>query len=227
MGHCNDGIVAHLSHLKLPVVHPFTDLAAETDLHRVVLPGTEPDIAHFQPVVREFHLPAVDDLLAENAEFIADGIAGDGIAHTGGGVHIARGQTSQTAVAQTCVRLQGIDPVDIEADLFQALPDLLLHAKIEQIVAQTGADQELHGHIIDFLLFVAGNAVVKSAILLRQDLPQHIAQGAIDLLFRGVGQPAAKESAHAVLQLFHHIRAGFPAHVNNRFFGCLLLHGSS
>ena len=89
MRHGNHRIIADLCDLELSVVHPLADLAAETDLDRIVFSRTEPDIAHFEPVIREFHLPAIDDLLAENAEFIADGVTGNGIAQSGRGIHIA------------------------------------------------------------------------------------------------------------------------------------------
>ena len=99
MRHGDDGVIADLRDLEAAVVHPLADLAAELDLHGIVLAGAEPHVAHFQPVVRKFHLPAIDDLLAEDAELIADGAAGDGIAETGAGIHIARRQTAEAAVA--------------------------------------------------------------------------------------------------------------------------------
>ena len=99
MRHGDDGVIADLRDLEAAVVHPLADLATKLDLHGVILAGAEPYVAHFQPVIREFHLPAVDDLLAENAEFIADGAAGDGIAKAGACVHIARRQTAEAAVA--------------------------------------------------------------------------------------------------------------------------------
>ena len=85
----NDGLIACLGGLELVAVHPLVHLSAEANLYSVVLAGMQPHIAHFEPVIREFHLPAVDDLLAEDAELISDGEAGHGIIQTGRCVHIA------------------------------------------------------------------------------------------------------------------------------------------
>ena len=79
VGHGHDLLVAHVRHAELAVVHPLLGLAAQTHFHSVVLAGLEPHVAHVEPVVGEFHLPAVHDLLLEDAELIADGEAGGGV----------------------------------------------------------------------------------------------------------------------------------------------------
>ena len=81
-------------------------LAAEADLLRLVHLGDEPGVAQAKPVVGQLHLLAVDDLLLEDAQLVADGVAGGGDLQGGHGVQIAGGQTAQTAVAQASVGLQ-------------------------------------------------------------------------------------------------------------------------
>jgi len=200
--HGNNGVIADLRDLEAPhLVDPLAHLAAELDLDGVVLARAQPDVAHVEPCVGEFHLPAVDDLLAENAELIADGIAGHGQRHAGRSVHIARGKTAEAAVSEAGVRLHFIKRVEIEADLVQRLAVLLLNAEIEQIVMQARADKEFHGHIIDFLALLGRVVTVEEAVLLGQLFAHERAQRAVDLLLRSDLQLAAEKTAHDIVQL--------------------------
>ena len=79
-------------------------MTAEFDFASLVFTRDEPNVAHFQPVVREFHLPAVDDFLFEDPEFVTDGVTGSRNAHGAHRVHVAGSQTAQAAVAKPCVR---------------------------------------------------------------------------------------------------------------------------
>ena len=89
MRHCHHGLVAHLRRLELAVVHPFMNRSAEADLDSVVFSRVQPHVAQPQPVVREFDLPAVDDLLLEDAKLISDGKARYRIGKPGRRVHVA------------------------------------------------------------------------------------------------------------------------------------------
>ena len=227
MRHCNDRIVADLRDLKAAVIDPLAHLAAEFDLDRVVLAGAEPYVAHLQPVVGELHLPAVDNLLTEDAELIANGIARHVISQTSCRVHIAGGQPAETAVAETGVRLQRIDIVNIEARLFQALSALVFNAEIEEVVAKARADKEFHRHIVDFLLLLFGAAVIEKAVFIVQKLAHNRAECTIDLLLRCIGQGAAAGALQGLVQFLHHID---PLLLAQRFYcllGCLLFHESS
>ena len=125
VGHSHDGLIVDVGHTVLAVVVPAVGFAAELDLHGLVLSGHQPHIAHGQPVVGELHLPAIDDLLLEDTKLIADGIARAGNAQSGGRIHIAGGQTAQTAVAQTGIRLHLIQVMDVDAALIQCLGEQL------------------------------------------------------------------------------------------------------
>ena len=48
-------------------------VAVKADFEGIFIAAVQPDIAARQPVVRKFSLPAVDDLLLEEAVFVADG----------------------------------------------------------------------------------------------------------------------------------------------------------
>ena len=93
------------------LVGPLVDLAAEANLHGVILARVQPHTAHIQPVVGELHLPAVHDLLTENAELIADGIARHAVAKPRRSIHVARRQPPEAAVAEPRVGLHPAQPV--------------------------------------------------------------------------------------------------------------------
>ena len=231
--HGHNGAVADLRDLEAVVVHPLADLAAELDLDGVVLAGLQPHVAHLEPVVREFHLPAVDDLLLEDTELIADGEAGHRVIHAGRGIHIAGGQTAKAAVSKAGVGIDGIDLIDVEACIGQCLAELCLQPKVKEVIAQAGADQELHRHIINFLALLFGAAVAEDAVLLRQQLADADAQRAIDLLLGGVGKLAAENAAQRVVEQLRGLNGALGTGVILRklldlLFGILLLvHGAS
>ena len=210
VGNGHDGGVAVLGHLELAVVIPLPDLAAEADLHRVVLLGDQPDVAHLEPVVGELHLPAVHDLLLEDAELVADGVAGGGIAETGEGVQVAGGQAAQAAVAQARVGIQGVEIRDVDVQILQSLGEDLLHAEVEEVVAQGGAHQEFHGHIEDLLAALLLIAALEGAAAVIHAVADHGAQGLVGLLVGGLIHIAAKQAHTGLVQqldcfLFRHI----------------------
>ena len=52
-------------------------------IHRIRRPGLQPDAAAGQPEIRHFGLPAVHNLLAEDAEFVSDAVTHRRIAKAG------------------------------------------------------------------------------------------------------------------------------------------------
>ena len=188
VGHRHDGLVVQVGGPEAAVVLPGVDVSAEAHLHRLALVGHQPHVAHAQPVVGELHLPAVHDLLLEDAELIADGIARHRQIQAGGGVHVAGGQTAQAAVAQTRVGLDLVQVVDIHAALVQGLGEHVLQPQVIEIIAQGGAHQKLHGHIVDLLALILA---VELRALAGQHPVHHIAQGPVHLLGRSGGHGAA------------------------------------
>ena len=195
----NDGLIACLGGLELVAVHPLVHLSAEANLYSVVLAGMQPHIAHFEPVIREFHLPAVDDLLAEDAELISDGEAGHGIIQTGRCVHIARGQTAQAAVAKSGIRLKRAEAFQAEAEIMQDLPCRFQQAHVVQVVAQARADQKFHRHIIDLLALLCTRLLNKRTAVVLQKLTHGDAYSAIYLFFRRHFERAAEQPVAAFL----------------------------
>ena len=106
LGNGKHGVVAGVPDRVVALAVPdVLHAAAEADLLHLVHLGDEPGVAQAHPVIGDLHLLAVHDLLLENAQLVADGVAGGGNVQSGHRVQIARGQPAQTAVTQARVRL--------------------------------------------------------------------------------------------------------------------------
>ena len=81
------------------------DVAAEADGLRVLVARQLPGVAELQPVVVLLDLPAVLDLLLEDAEVVADAVADGGQLQRGQRVHEAGRQPPQAAVAEARIAL--------------------------------------------------------------------------------------------------------------------------
>ena len=125
------------------------DLAAEVDGLGLVYLGDEPGVAQAQPVVGQLHLLPVHNLLLENAQLVADGVAPGGYVQGGHGVQIAGGQTAQTAVSESRVGL-GLEEVGgVEAKTLDGLGQRLHHAQIVGVLHQGPAHEKLQGQVVD------------------------------------------------------------------------------
>ncbi len=110
--------------VEVSVVPEFPDGTAEAHLLGLSGLGQQPGRAQILPVVGQLHLLALYDLLLENAQLIADGVAGGGDLQRGHGVQVAGGQAAQAAVAQGGIRLDLEDVRRLEAQVLQGLPQL-------------------------------------------------------------------------------------------------------
>ena len=172
--------------------HPvFDHLAAEADLHRVALGRNLPGVAVGQPLVRHLDLLAVHDALTEQAVFIADGAAHRRQVQRRQRIEEARGQTTQTAVAQRRFRLFVEHAPQGQPQLLERLLVFLGGAEVEQVVVQPAAGQKLDGEVIQALgLLAAAGFLLKSP--LEHDLVANGARhGSVDLLGRRVLNGAA------------------------------------
>ena len=131
-----------------PLLH---DLSAETDAERAVGAGNQPDFAAGQPDVGQLDLQSVNDLLLEQTVLVADGEAGRRVIQRSKRVHKAGSQSAETAVAETCVRLQLIKVVDIEAEMLQGEAVFIHNAEVAEIGLERSAKQKFHAHIIHAL----------------------------------------------------------------------------
>ena len=175
-------------------------MSAEAHLDGLILAGMQPHVAHFQPVIREFHLPAVNDLLLEDAELIADGEARDRVAKSGRRVHIARRQPPEAAVSEARVGVHAAQALQREALLLQDLVRQPEQAEIVEIVSQRRADKKLHRHVIDLLALLFAHLVAERAALLLHQHARIEADHTVHLLFRRILERAAEGVEADLLQ---------------------------
>ena len=100
VGHGDDRVIILVLDVVEAALPGLDSLAVKTDLLGLIGMALDPDLTAGQPVVGSFLLPAVHDLLLENAVLIQDGVAGAGDAVSSHAVQIAGSQAAQTAVAQ-------------------------------------------------------------------------------------------------------------------------------
>src|SRR5207247_9686777 len=92
-------------------------MSAEVHIEANVRPGNFPRIAEAQPLIRDFNLPAVADLLIEDSEFIADAVSDRRNLQRRQRFHEPCGQASETAVAEARLFFVLDDVVQIQSKL--------------------------------------------------------------------------------------------------------------
>ena len=118
-------------------------------------------VAVRKPVVRHFHLISVTDLLLEHTVAVADAASVCRISECGKGIQEAGCQSAQSTIAQCRIRLLILDHIQIDTQLLERFPDLLISLQIYHVIAKRTAHQKLHGHIvydldISFFIFFLG-----------------------------------------------------------------------
>ena len=165
------------------------DLTAEAYLNHILVTGDQPALGGGAPVVGHLDLLAVFKALLENTQLVADRIAGSLQTLGGHGVHIARGETAETAVAETGVGFFLKDIGSAAAHVLQGADDRLGQAEVVGVLHQAAPHEELHRHIVYFLLGLAGILRgEKSAHQLADDN----GSGLKDLLVRRLGVGGAE-----------------------------------
>ena len=124
-------------------------LGAATPVHVVgdLRLGDLPRIAVAQPLVGDFDLPAVADLLVEDAELVADAVADRRTLQRRQRIEIAGGEPSETAVAQARFLLARQNDVEILPELGHRGARRLLEIEVDQVVAQVRSHQEFRREI--------------------------------------------------------------------------------
>jgi len=174
-------------------------VAAEVHLLGVLGSAELQGIAVLKPVVRDFLLVAVLDLLLEHAVVITDAAAVGRIVEGGKGIQETCSQTAETAVAERGIGLLVLDGVHLEAQLLEGLGDGLISHQVDGVVAEGAAHQELHGQIDQSLgiLIVKGLLRPHPAV---DDLVLEGQGGGLEhLLLRRFLHGAAVHGAHVVL----------------------------
>jgi hypothetical protein len=127
------------------------DRAAEADFIGALAALEFPGIAVGEPAFRQFDLPAVGHLLAEQAVDIADAVAIGGDVDRRHRFHEAGGETAETAIAKRCVGLKTGNDGDIDAERGERIANLLHQAEVGDGIAHQAADQEFQGQVVNAL----------------------------------------------------------------------------
>jgi len=201
-GNSHDAVVVGVLDVVEAVVPVLADLAVKTDLHGLIRVALEPDLAAGQPVVGALLLPAVHDLLLEDAVLIQDGVAGAADAGGGHTVQIAGSQTAQTAVAQACIGLLLKDGVDADIGVGQGLLCHLVQAQVQQAGLQAAAHQKLHAQVVHLLGAGANGLGLELLVVFAHHLAADQCQRAVDLLVGSNAQLHAVLAGELVLKKF-------------------------
>lgn len=125
-----------------------------------------------KPIIRNFDLVSVNDLLLENTISVSQPIPPGGIVKTGKTVEETSRQTAQAAVAQGGVVLLADDVLDAEPQVSQpALGDVLL-ADVEHGVVEGPAHEELQTQVVDPLAVGKGVALLRPVPLQDEAVPE-------------------------------------------------------
>ena len=96
-------------------------------------------------------LIAVDECLAKESEFVVDAVAEAGHVHRGERIEEARGESSESAVAEGRVVFERLQFFDVDAELRDDGARIVVHTEINEVVPEGAAHQELHGEIVETL----------------------------------------------------------------------------
>ena len=212
-GHSQHPGVVLVDHVHPAAVPEFTELSAEMDLLHLIRAGDQPGVALILPVVGQLQLLSIHDLLLEDAQLIADGIAVGGDLQGGQAVQTAGRQTAQAAVAQSRVRLHVKNMGGLEAQILNGLTHGLDNAQVVGVLHQTAAHEELQGHIVDLPELLLSNLGAGLYSVGAHPVPQYHGAGLHHIGFGGLLLGAAEVQAqlvnngllHGVLGHFFHI----------------------
>ena len=131
------------------------DAAAETDGIFGFEPLELPRIAEREPALRQLVLPAVADLLHEQAVLVANAVAIGRHRQRRHAVHVAGGEPAEAAVAERSVGLELAELVEIDVEAGQRRARGPEQAKIDQRVEQQAPDQEFDREVVHALAVLA------------------------------------------------------------------------
>ena len=173
------------------------DGTAEADLIGAFAALELPRIAVGEPRFRKLDLPAVLQLLPEEAVDVADAVAIGGDIDGRERFHEAGGQASEAAIAEGGVRLEGGDHVEIDAERGEGIAHLVHQFQVGDRVAHQATDEELERQVVDPLLaLVVGLAgrfhpAVDDAVAQDEDRCRQpvVRLGDLGILADAIGQP--------------------------------------
>ena len=157
-----------------------------------------PRVAVDQPVVGLLDLPAVTNLLIENAELIADAIADGVMFQRGERVQIAGRQPAQTAVAQPGLLLAGQNFAEVLAEFLERRARRVFDTEIEQVRAELRPHQELSREIARDLPAEVQRSLGRRRPVVLHAIPHRQSQRSVVVLGSEGGRRAADRVAQMV-----------------------------
>ena len=174
------------------------------DTYRILLPTKGERISHPGPIVGQFSLVALGEILLEESVPIADTVSVEGNPHGGGGIQEAGRQATKSAVAQRVIgdllKNGYIHPV-----FRHSVPHLIQNSQIQQIGVDQSAHQKLRREVIGALL------------------PPHLFPGLLDL---STALPHHKFGHEIVLLRHRHTRKTCPFHLRRQPLAQIIHKGS-
>ena len=146
-----DHVGVHQLHVVVVIVPAVDHFAAEAHVDGAFLALGQPHLAAGQPEVGQLGLPAVHQLLLEDAVLVQDRVASGGVALGGEAVQITGREAPEAAVAQARVRLAVVELFQTDPVALQHLLEGLRQIQVIQVVFQRAAHQKFHGEIVDTL----------------------------------------------------------------------------
>ena len=146
---CRNGLIAGmLGVVSAKAVPSRGDGSAEADLNGFIVARNEPAFGRTAPVVGDLGLLAVNYLLAENAQFVAQRVARCRDAERGQRIHIAGREPAEAAVAEACVVFCLEYIRSIAAEILQSAGERIGNAEVECVFHEAASHEELHGQIV-------------------------------------------------------------------------------
>ena len=212
----------HLTHIGITV---------ELHIDRFVRLAVLPYEAVAQPVVRQLHLIAADDLLFKETILIANGAAMSRQTVCSERVDKAGSETTETAVAEPRIRLFLVGVRELQIELLQNLLHRLLNAEVDEIGAQEPTEQKLNGKIVDLLDALLRVLPIRLDPVVRNGLLRRRRNRLVDFGFGQLVETPPKENVRrcdkAALQDLLHRFVRLPCGSYHLFLMCQNVHSFS
>ena len=144
IGSSHNCVVVDVGDVVVLVVPVFLKVALEVNVDSELGLGNEPYRTAGEPVIGELCLPAVLELLLEDAVFIADRVSHSREACCSETVEVAGCETSETAVSETCIGLVLIYLIEVYIVLLEHSLNVICELKVVETCFEGASHKELH-----------------------------------------------------------------------------------
>jgi len=160
IGSGNDNMAALPAMTDLTRTHNTADRATKLDLVVHITTADLPRVATLKPVVRNFSLLAVDNVLLEHSKLIADTIAPGRIVQSGKRVEETGSKTTKTTRTKSCISLFVIEVLEVAAKGLESLGEVGGKTHVGNGIAEITTHKILNGKVVHAL-----NAAVVEMLL--------------------------------------------------------------